>query len=84
MVPKHRMANHPGEILSNESFMKPLLPCFKYRFMVDGKVIDTNSGITSEDAIVLSNKFGTSPEFWNNLQANYDATKDKGDVDNNE
>jgi addiction module HigA family antidote len=69
---------HPGEILLEE-FMKPLalnanklslalrVPANRIQMIVAGE-----RGISSETALRLGRYFGTSPEFWMNLQASYD------------
>jgi antitoxin HigA-1 len=76
---------HPGEILSEE-FLKPLglsmnqlalalrVPANRINAIVAGQ-----RGITADTALRLGRYFGTSPQFWINLQARYDleSTKDK-------
>jgi antitoxin HigA-1 len=69
---------HPGEVL-REEFLIPLnisagelakhlgLP----RTRIE-RIRDEETGITSDTALYLSRAFGTSPEFWMNLQAAYD------------
>jgi addiction module HigA family antidote len=36
------------------------------------EIIHARRGITSEAALSLADAFGTTPDFWMNLQANYD------------
>jgi antitoxin HigA-1 len=69
---------HPGEILLEE-FMKPLgmsqnqlardlkVPPRRINEIVHGK-----RGITIDTALRLSRHFGTSVEFWINLQTHYE------------
>jgi antitoxin HigA-1 len=69
---------HPGEILLEE-FMRPLgvsinklagdidVPLSRVSGLVNGK-----RGVTADTALRLSKYFGTTPEFWLNLQAHYD------------
>lgn len=79
-------AFHPGEILKSE-FMKPLglsawrlareleVPAPRINDIVRGK-----RGISANTALRLGRYFGTSPQFWLNLQNRYDlaeAAKDK-------
>jgi antitoxin HigA-1 len=68
---------HPGEVL-REEFMIPLnLNPHKLAMalrvpppnMYD--IIHEEAGISSEMALRLGRYFGTTPEFWNNLQAHY-------------
>lgn len=78
MLPQNRIPPHPGELLYEE-FMKPMgitqvalaehigVPVQRINEIIRGK-----RGITPETAWLLSQAFGTSPEFWVNLQTNYD------------
>lgn len=78
MIPKSRKPTHPGEILLEE-FLKPSemsqielakkikVPVQRINTLINGK-----RGITPETAILLSQTFGTTPQFWMNLQSNYD------------
>ncbi len=78
MVPKNRVPNHPGEILQEE-FLSPLgvtqvrlaehigVPVQRINEVVRGK-----RGITPETAWLLGQAFGTTPQFWLNLQSNYE------------
>jgi addiction module HigA family antidote len=77
----------PGETLW-EDFMQPLglsanrlalelhVPVTRVNDIVRGR-----RSITADTALRLSRYFGTSPQFWMNLQANYDlevAQDDRG------
>jgi addiction module HigA family antidote len=69
---------HPGETL-REDFMNPLhltgnrlamnlrVPAARI-----GEIINGRRAITADTALRLARYFGTSPQFWTNLQANYD------------
>jgi addiction module HigA family antidote len=69
---------HPGEIL-REEFMKPLgisinrlsrdlaVPPGRISAIVNGK-----RGITADTALRLGRYFGTSPDVWMGLQADYE------------
>jgi antitoxin HigA-1 len=69
---------HPGETL-REDFLKPLgltanrlameliVPVTRVNDIVRGK-----RAITADTALRLSRYFGTTPQFWTSLQANYD------------
>ncbi len=69
---------HPGETL-REDFVKPLgltanrlaielrVPVTRVNDIVRGK-----RAITADTALRLARYFGTTPQFWMNLQANYD------------
>ena len=69
---------HPGEILSEE-FLKPMkisqnklamnihVPTPRINAIVKG-----TRSISADTALRLGKYFGTGPEFWSNLQSNYD------------
>ncbi|MGH8522039.1 MAG: HigA family addiction module antitoxin [Gammaproteobacteria bacterium] len=69
---------HPGENL-REDFLRPLglsvnrlamelrVPVTRISEIVHGR-----RSITADTALRLGRYFGTSPQFWMNLQANYD------------
>lgn len=69
---------HPGEILSLE-FLEPL-EISAYRLSKDIDVSQTRMSeillgkrrITADTALRLSRYFGNSPQFWLNLQTQYD------------
>ncbi len=75
------MTVHPGEILEKE-FLKPM-GITAYRLAKDVKVQQTRisqiikqeRGITADTAIRFAKYFGTTPEFWMNLQREYDLRK---------
>lgn len=81
MIPENRIPTHPGEILAEE-FLIPMgitqvalaqhigVPVQRINEIVRGK-----RGITPETAWLLSQAFGTNPEFWINLQTNYDLAR---------
>ena len=78
MIPENRTPTHPGVILRDE-FLQPLgitqveladhleVPVQRINEIVRGK-----RGITPATAWLLAGAFDTSPEFWLNLQQNYD------------
>lgn len=69
---------HPGEILEEE-FMKPL-KITQYRVAKDtgvsarriNQIVHGERAISANTALRLSLYFGTSAEFWMNLQSRYD------------
>src|SRR2546421_12411574 len=78
-----RIRTHPGEVL-REEFMKPLglsanalalalrVPATRI-----GDIIRTEKprAVTADTAIRLARYFGTSPEFWLNLQSAYELRR---------
>ena len=81
MLPEFRIATHPGQILLAE-FLEPLqltqaalaralhIPLNRVNELVRGK-----RGVTPESAILLSQYFRNSPEFWMNLQTTHDLSR---------
>jgi antitoxin HigA-1 len=80
MTPRNRVTTHPGEILRQE-FLKPLgltanalaialrVPANRISGIVKGE-----RAVTPDTALRLSRYFGTSAEFWLNLQTAHDLT----------
>lgn len=72
---------HPGEILKEE-FLDPL-EVSQYRLALSIKVpprrineiVLCKRGISTDTALRLARFFGTSPEFWVNLQSHYDLER---------
>lgn len=72
---------HPGEVLQHE-FMEPL-GLSNYRLAKDtgmpadrvGRLVRGIRGFTADTALRLARYFGTTPEFWMNLQASYDLRR---------
>jgi addiction module HigA family antidote len=78
VLPSKRIPVHPGEILQEE-FLVPLgltQVAFAQHIGVSvqriNEIVRGKRGITSETAWLFSQAFGTTPEFWLNLQAGYD------------
>lgn len=81
MLPENRIPTHPGEILLEE-FLVPMnvsqvafaahigVPTQRVNEIVRGK-----RGVTPETAWLFADALGTSPEFWLNLQSNYDLVR---------
>jgi len=78
VLPSNRIPTHPGEVLSEE-FLKPLgltqvalaehvgVPVQRINELVRGK-----RGVTPQTAWLLAGAFGTTPDFWINLQTTHD------------
>jgi antitoxin HigA-1 len=81
MIPEDRTPTHPGDVLLEE-FLVPLgltqvelakrleVPLQRVNEIVRGK-----RGITAETAWLFAQLFGTSPEFWTNLQTAHDLAR---------
>lgn len=69
---------HPGEVLLEE-FLKPM-KLSQNRLALDigvhprriNEIVLGKRGITADTALRLARYFGTSPQFWLGLQADYD------------
>jgi len=77
-IPTNRAPTHPGEMLSEE-FLVPLgisqsrlaleirVPFQRINLIVNGK-----RAVTPDTALRLARFFGTTPDFWLNLQLAWD------------
>jgi addiction module HigA family antidote len=77
----NRVTTHPGEVLAEE-FLEPLglsVNALAMALRVPatrmGAVVKGERAVTADTALRLARFFGTSPEFWVNLQAMHDLTK---------
>lgn len=69
---------HPGEVLLEE-FLKPM-SLSQNRLAIDigvdarriNEIVLGTRSVTADTALRLSRYFGTSPQFWLGLQAEYD------------
>jgi len=75
-----RIKTHPGEILKEE-FLIPLgISARQLALAIDipanrlTEIIRGNRGVTADTALRLSRVFGTTAEFWMNLQMGYDLS----------
>ncbi|MBW1699126.1 MAG: HigA family addiction module antidote protein [Deltaproteobacteria bacterium] len=73
-----RKPTHPGQIIK-EDYLEPLSITITELSNILGvsrktlsKIINERAAVTPEMALKLSRAFDTSPEFWINLQRNYD------------
>ena len=83
MIPSNRTATHPGVILLKE-FLEPMkltqkalaehlnVPVQRINEVVRGK-----RSVTPNTAWLLSKAFGTTPEFWMNLQTTHDLSANR-------
>jgi addiction module HigA family antidote len=73
-----RNPTHPGEIL-REDFLSPLgltqtelAKALKTSFRTINEILNEKRSISPDMALRLSRYFGTSPDVWIGLQADYD------------
>ena len=88
-IPTHREPTHPGEMLLEE-FLKPmgmtqkeLSEGIKVPYQRINEIINGKRGITPSTALRLAKFFGTSEDFWLNLQLRWDlyrAMKKEEDI----
>lgn len=79
MAPKNNMRPiHPGEIL-REEFLVPLnmsANVLAHAICVPANrvsaILSEDRGVTADTALRLAQAFGTTPQFWLNLQQSYD------------
>ena len=77
---------HPGEIL-DEEFLKPM-GITPYRLSKEigldqsriGLIVSGRRSVSPNTALRLAKFFGTSDDFWINLQAHYDAATTKDEL----
>jgi antitoxin HigA-1 len=77
---------HPGEVL-REEFLVPLemspgalaKACGVPRTRIE-RIASEETGITADTALRLSRAFGTTAEFWLNLQTAYDIRTAKNQI----
>jgi len=77
-VPTHREPTHPGEMLLEE-FLKPM--ALTQRHIAEGihvpyqrinELVNRKRGMTPSTALRMAKFFGTSADFWMNLQLRWD------------
>jgi addiction module HigA family antidote len=74
------MVTHPGEVLEEE-FLKPM-GISRHKLAMDthmpatrvGEIVRGRRAVSPDTALRLARYFGTSPEFWLNLQQQYDLS----------
>ena len=78
MLPKKRQPTHPGEMLLKE-FLEPLeitqlrlSQHLGWTYARVNEIVKGKRGITAQSALALGDAFGIEPDFWLNLQHNWD------------
>src|SRR5215471_13699205 len=81
----NRVTTHPGEIILEE-FLRPLdmsVNALAIALRVPatriGAIVKGQRSVTADTALRLARYFGTSAEFWLNLQALHDLTKTRAE-----
>ena len=80
------MTTHPGEVL-REEFLHPLgmsVNALAMSLRVPatriGAIVKGERSVTADTALRLARFFGTTPEFWVNMQAMHDLTKARAEL----
>jgi addiction module HigA family antidote len=87
-MPKTLPPVHPGEMI-REEFMRPLgisinmlarelhIPTSRV-----SQIVNEQRGISADTAMRAARYFGTTPEFWQNLQSRYDllSARDREEI----
>ena len=74
---------HPGEILMNEFLMPMGITQYRLAKAINvparriNEIVHSKRGITANTALRLSRYFGTTEQFWMNLQVRYDMELEK-------
>lgn len=78
MLPKKRAPTHPGAMLLSE-FLEPMNVTQKafaahvgWTYARLNEIINGRRNITPESALSIGEALGTGPEFWLNLQRDWD------------
>lgn len=75
-----RIRTHPGEVLKQEFLLPFKMSARQLAQAIDipanrlTEIIRGNRAITSDTALRLAQAFGTSAEFWMNLQVGHDLS----------
>jgi antitoxin HigA-1 len=74
---------HPGEVL-NEMYLTPLkltvteaAKGLNMSRKALSELVNCRTGVSTSMALKLAKAFGTTPEFWLNMQQNYDLWREK-------
>lgn len=77
-IPKHRRPTHPGEMLLHEFLIplgmtqKQLADSIQVSFQRINELVSGKRGLTPSTSLRLAKFFGTTPDFWLNLQMRCD------------
>ena len=83
MIPSNRTATHPGEVLRDEFLAELGIPqtelATKLGIPVQriNEIVNGKRGITPDTAWLFAGAFGTTPEFWMNLQTVHDLSRNR-------
>jgi addiction module HigA family antidote len=81
MIPRNRISIHPGELLREEYLPEyslsqtQLAEKLGVSFKTVNEIINEKRNLTPVVALKLAHLFGTSDEFWMNIQKTYELSK---------
>lgn len=83
MLPKNRSPKHPGEVLLND-FLEPLELSQKqfaehlgWTYARLNEIVNMRRGVTADSALAFAEAFGVKPEYWLDLQRDWDLWRAK-------
>lgn len=83
MRPKKRQPTHPGQMLLKD-FLEPMHISQKifakhlgWTYARLNEIVNGKRGITANSAIAIAEAFDMEPEFWMNLQRDFDLWKEE-------
>ncbi len=78
MLPSNRLPTHPGEMFLKE-FLEPLgitqkqfAEHVRWTYARVNKLVNGRRGVTADTALTLAEAFNMEPDFWLNLQKNWE------------
>jgi addiction module HigA family antidote len=77
-APTHREPTHPGKMLLEEFLIpmavtqRDLADAIRVPYQRVNELVNKRRGITPSTALRLAKYFGTSPDFWMNIQLRWD------------
>lgn len=78
MLPRHRAPTHPGEMLLKE-FLEPngitqkeFAAHLGWTYARLNEIVNGKRGVSANSALTLADALKMEPEFWLNLQHNWD------------
>lgn len=83
MRPKKRQPTHPGQMLLKE-FLEPMQVSQRlfakhlgWTYARLNEIVNGKRGITANSALAIAEAFKMEPEFWMNLQRDFDLWKEE-------
>ena len=87
-MPSMKRPSHPGRVLKNLYLTPSELTPYKLSDLIGvprtriNRLVNEQTEVSIDTAIRLAKFFGTSPEYWLNMQTNFNLSQAKVDVSN--